>query len=508
MKRNPISLFACLFLILCFACKKMSPDKLTAIDGNTASLLHGVNDADVTIENTFTNPLIPRGADPWVAQKNGEYYFTYTQGSKLVLYKTKAMTELALAVSQDAWIPPQGMPYSKNIWAPELHEIDNKWYIYFAADNGTNANHRMYVVENSAADPTQGTWVLKGKVADSTDQWAIDGTVFKYNGQLYMLWSGGNAGAAPQRIYIAPMSDPWTISGPKVAISSPTYSWEMNGNAINEGPQAITNSGGRLFVTYSGSGYWVDTYCLGLLSLNVNGDPLNPADWVKTANPVFSMNADSGAFGPGHNGFFKSPDGTEDWIIYHARSAAGGGARNARIQKFTWNASGAPDFGAPVKIGSPVPKPSGEPLRKLYKKDNWSIAGFSSEELTNSRLAIRLIDDDPTTPWIARYSAPATNYPDHWIAVDMGDTLCVDGFVFIQKTGDRKIKELQVLAGNDNLNWEDLGTIELLNLYPNKQYFTLPARKQFRYFKLVPKSGLDSQPQPGLAEAGTFVLGD
>jgi len=506
MKKITIRLFTCLCLALCFACKKTNPDKLTSQDAHTFKrALNGSADANFTIE-TFTNPLIPRGADPWVAQKNGMYYFTYTQGGKLVLYKTSAMTELALATAHDAWIPPQGMPYSKNIWAPELHEIDNKWYLYFAADNGTNANHRMYVVENSSNDPTQGTWVFKGKVADSTDQWAIDGTVFNYNGHMYMLWSGGNAGAAPQRIYIARMTNPWTITSTKVVISSPTYSWEMNGSAINEGPQALINPDGRLFIVYSGSGYWVDTYCLGLLSLNENGDPMDSADWVKTPNPVFSMNADSGAFGPGHNGFFKSPDGTEDWIIYHARSAAGGGSRNARIQKFTWNADGTPNFGVPVKIGSPVQKPSGEPVRKMYTKENWSIAGCSSEEPNNSRLAIRLIDNDPSTPWIARYSAPATNYPDHWIAVDMGDTLSVDGLAFIQKDGDRKIKQLQILVSNDNQTWEDLGIMELLNVYPNKQYFNLPARKQFRYFKLVPVSGLDSQPQPGLAEAGAFLL--
>ncbi|MRG44092.1 family 43 glycosylhydrolase [Chitinophaga sp. SYP-B3965] len=490
-----------LCLALLSACqKKISPDL------QRPSLLSVVSPEDVIVESTFTNPLKSSGADPWVSQKNGKYYFTYTQGSKLVLYETTAMSELASAKYDEAWIPPTGMPYSKNLWAPELHEINGKWYIYFAADNGTNANHRMYVVENSSADPMQGTWVMKGKVADSTDQWAIDGTVIEYGGQLYMLWSGGNAGAAPQRIYIAEMSDPWTISGPKVAISSPTYSWEKNGSAINEGPQPIINPNGQLQVVYSGSGYWVDTYCLGLLSLAVNGDPMDPADWVKTSTPVFSMNANSGAYGPGHNGFFKSPDGTEDWLIYHARSTVGGGARNARIQKFTWNVDGSPNFGIPVQINTPVDKPSGEPIRNIYKKDNWSIAGFSSEETNNSRLAIRIIDNNAATPWICRYSSSPTSYPNHWIAVDMQDTLAVDGFVFVQKDGDRKIKEMEVLVGNDNATWESLGTIELVNLYPNKQYFTLPVRKEVRYFKLVPVSGHDSQPQPGMAEVGTFVL--
>lgn len=492
MKTNAIYLLGWLCLVLCSACEKICLDP----------------PADLIVENTFTNPLIPRGADPWVTQKNGKYYFTYTQGSKLVLYETTNLSELALATQHDAWIPGPEAPYSKNLWAPELHEINNKWYFYFAADNGVNANHRMYVVENSSADPMQGEWVFKGKVADTSNQWAIDGTVLKYQGQLYMLWSGGNAGAAPQHIYIAKMSNPWTIEGPKVAIASPTYPWEMNGSAINEGPQALINPNGQVLVTYSASGFWVDTYCLGLLSLNVNGDPMNPADWVKTQQPVFSMEPESGAYGPGHNGFFKSPDGTEDWIIYHARNAPGGGSRNARIQKFTWNADGSPKFGVPTKIGYPVQKPSGEPIRKIYRTDDWSIAGYSSEELTNDRLAIRIIDNNELTVWIARYSISPTNYPDHWITVDMGKTVPVDGFIFVQKSGDRKIKELEVLVSNNNQTWESLGIVTLLDLNPNKQYFNLPARKQFRYFKLVPVSGHDSQAQPGLAEAGTFILAD
>jgi GH43 family beta-xylosidase len=54
---------------------------------------------------------------------------------------------------------------------------------------------------------------------------------------------------------------------------------------------------------------------------------------------------------PGHNGFFKSPNGTEDWIVYHAwPTSAGqgaGGERSARAQKFTWNSDGTPNFGSP-----------------------------------------------------------------------------------------------------------------------------------------------------------------
>jgi len=70
------------------------------------------------------------------------------------------------------------------------------------------------------------------------------------------------------------------------------------------------------------------------------------------------------AHGPGHNGFFKSPDGTEDWIVYHANNSATGGCDmnwTTRAQKFTWNADGTPNFGTPIALGAQLPVPSGEP---------------------------------------------------------------------------------------------------------------------------------------------------
>ncbi len=495
MKKTMIKLGCVLALLSAVSCEKMGD-------------FNSVNPQEqVTLEDSFVNPILPRGADPWVTQKNGKYYFTYTQGSKLVLYETDRISELALAKSHDAWIPPSGTAYSKNLWAPELHEINGKWYIYFSADNGSNANHRMYVVENSNANPMEGDWVFKGKVGDSSNQWAIDGSILHHEGQMYMLWSGGNAGAPPQNIYIARMSNPWTIVGEKVSIATPTYPWEKFGNPINEGPQILHNPAGEVVVVYSGSGYWVDNYCLGLLRLANGGDPMNPADWTKKSEPVFSMLAESGAYGPGHNGFFQSPDGSEDWIIYHARSMPNGGdnnGRNARIQAFDWLADGTPNFGVPAKIGQATKRPSGERLREIYKKENWSVLGYSSEELVNTRLADRLIDNDLSSYWITRYSSSPTNYPDHWISIDMQQSLDVDGFVIVQKNGDRKVKTLDIEMSTDNQSWVSLGEFELQNIEGRTQYLPLANRTVFRYFKLIPKSGHDNQQQPGLAEAGTF----
>ncbi|MGX5689085.1 glycoside hydrolase family 43 protein [Arcticibacter tournemirensis] len=311
---------------------------------------------------TFTNPLLS-GADPWIIKSEGTYYYTYTQGGSIVVYLTEKVSELGKASPVTLWRPASGTSYSKNLWAPELHKINGKWYVYFAADNGTNANHRMYVIENTSADPVQGSWSFKGKIADPTDQWAIDGTILEHNNQMYMIWSGGIAGGAPQNLYIAKMSNPWTIDGERALISSPEYTWEKYGSAINEGPEILKNSQGDVFLIYSGSGYWVDNYCLGVLKLKPGGDPMLRSDWVKTSSPVFAQNPAAGAYGTGHNAFFKSRDGKEDWIIYHARSLPNGAennGRNVRIQKFTWNTDGTPNFGEPVKIGQDIKVPSGE----------------------------------------------------------------------------------------------------------------------------------------------------
>jgi GH43 family beta-xylosidase len=314
---------------------------------------------------TFANPLLPNGPDPWIIQKDTNYYYTHTLGNRITLWKTSKVSELRTASSKTIWSPPATGPGSKNIWAPEFHFINNKWYAYYAADDGNNANHRMYVLENTSADPWQGSWQEKGKIADASNKWAIDGTVFEYNGQQYFIWSGWEGEVdVKQNLYIAKMSNPWTIEGDRVMISAPTYDWETIGAPdVNEGPAILKNKTGKIFLTYSASGCWNDDYALGILALKDNGNPLMSSDWTKTPTPVFTKNPGGSVYAPGHNSFFKSKDGTEEWILYHANSSPGqgcGDTRNPRAQKFTWNADGTPNFGQPVATGLAIKKPSGE----------------------------------------------------------------------------------------------------------------------------------------------------
>jgi GH43 family beta-xylosidase len=320
---------------------------------------------------TFTNPLLPSGADPWSIFKDGYYYYTNTLGNRIDIWKTKSLADLKTAERKTIWTPPQGTSYSKEIWAPEIHFIQGKWYVYFAADDGKNDNHRLYVLENASANPLEGQWVFKGKISDSSDKWAIDGSVFEHKRQLYIVWSGWEGDTnGRQDLYIAKLKNPWTIEGNRVRISLPEHDWERHGDLndpnnpphvdVNEGPQLLTHQD-KLFIVYSASGCWTDFYALGLLTASANSNLMDASSWKKSSQPIFKESPKNKVFAPGHNSFFKSPDGKEDWILYHANSEPGQGCgnhRSPRAQKFTWSAEGTPNFGEPVKEGIELQVPS------------------------------------------------------------------------------------------------------------------------------------------------------
>ncbi|UOQ71977.1 glycoside hydrolase family 43 protein [Hymenobacter cellulosilyticus] len=318
-----------------------------------------------TTTTTFTNPLLTVGPDPWVIRRGDVYYYMHTTGNNLTIRKTAKMSELGSAVSTVVWTPQQTGVNQRDIWAPELHFLDGKWYIYYSADPLCCDGHRINVLENASADPTTGTWVDKGRIAvPGQDLWAIDGTVLEQNGKRYLLWSGHEvASSQVQRLYIAEMSNPWTLVGPRVELSRPEYSWEQNGTpAVNEGPQVLKH-GDKTFIIYSASHCSTDDYALGMLTASATADPMKLTAWTKSATPVFVKNPAGRAFGPGHNSFFQSKDGTEDWILYHANPQPGQGCgdnRSPRMQKFTWNADGTPAFGTPVATATALPKPAGE----------------------------------------------------------------------------------------------------------------------------------------------------
>lgn len=331
---------------------------------------------------TFSNPLLDGGGDPWATFHDGLYYYMHTLGNRIDLWVTDDITDLRHARRKTIWTPAEPEKF-RHIWAPEIHRIGGKWYVYFTADDGNTDNHRMYVLENPGSDPMEGTFSVKGRiVTDPADNWAIDGSVFEHRGALYMVWSGWKTqrvSTETQCIYIARMENPWTQASERVLISEPEYDWErrcVNDDGtrlghivyVNEGPQPLASpSGGHIHIAYSASGVWTAYYCLGLLTARADADLLDPRSWSKSPQPILQQSPADSVFCTGHNSFFPSPDGTETYILYHARSVPAtrgpGSGRSPRAQKIAW-ADDYPVVGRPQPLSAVLPKPSGTPLRK------------------------------------------------------------------------------------------------------------------------------------------------
>jgi GH43 family beta-xylosidase len=352
------------------------------------ALLTFVHGQDSAMQpGTLTNPLnVNNGADPWLTYYEGNYYLATTTGaSNWIMRMSPTLAGLKTAEPVQIYLETDPARCC-NFWAPEFHLLDGPnglhWYFYYTAGTAdTLDNQHSHVLESVGTDP-MGPYTYKGRLLDSNNTWSIDGSILAINDSLYFLSSAFYNDI--QSMFIAPMSNPWTLSGERVLLSTPEYDWEMSGVPVNEGPVALFHDD-DLFIIYSASNCWTPDYKLGMLTYN-GGDPLNIDSWIKNPEPVFERSDENGVFGPGHNGFFRSPDGTEDWIVYHANTSASGGCdsgRTTRVQEFTWNEDGTPNFGVPAPTGVAIDAPSGDtgvdPMPELTAIETTRLRSFAIE---------------------------------------------------------------------------------------------------------------------------------
>lgn len=313
------------------------------------------------LKSKYPNPLIENRADPHVFKHtDGYYYFTGSvpEYDRIILRRAKTIEGLATAEEKVIWRKHDSGEMSQHIWAPEIHYIDGKWYIYFAASKADNIwAIRQYALECADADPMTGIWTEKGKITMNFEEFTLDATTFEHKGERYLAWAQKVSGIS--NIYIAKMKNPWTISGTQVLIATPEYGWETQLYSVCEGPQVIKRNG-KIFITYSASGT-DHRYCLGLLTASEDSDLLDPKSWVKTPYPIFMSNPEASEYGPGHNGFAVEEDGS-DVLVYHARpykDIVGDPLydinRHTRVQRMFWHGDGSPNLVVPgYKFDTPI----------------------------------------------------------------------------------------------------------------------------------------------------------
>lgn len=330
---------------------------LSLIAAASAALWLSATGTAVPVANaagcSLHNPIVASGADPSVWYGNGLYYLVQSDGAASInLRASSTMAGLGSASPRTIWRAPAGTDHSAQTWAPEIENLNGQWVIYYAADDGNNNNHRIFAIKANSSDP-MGSWSFIGKIADSTNQWAIDPTVFYYNTAWWMLWSGtptGNGGNAPQQIYIAHMSDPFHIDQDyRRLIANPDQSWETSVAAIEEGPEAWIHNG-KLTIVYNANASWTDSYALGELVYN-GGDMTTYQSYTKRG-PVFK--SANGVYGPGGESIPVPGSNGVTWNIYHGDTSSGAGWNGRKIfaQPMSWNTDNTPNFGAPTGLSS------------------------------------------------------------------------------------------------------------------------------------------------------------
>ncbi|MDG4794267.1 family 43 glycosylhydrolase [Micromonospora sp. WMMD1082] len=322
---------------------------------------------------SFQNPIVgtPNSADPWLGYHNGNYYYTATTWTGNIFIR-RASTLGGLRTAPETRVFTMSQPNAtSNMWAPSMHLLNGpngqRWYLYYSAGpSACCSGQRQHVLESAGTDP-MGPYTYRGQLnLMPNNGWSIDGSVMTVSGVNYFVFSAFNNNSGfdnggLQSLYITRLTNPWTPAALGTLISEPTLSWERQGNPVNEGPYVLQR-GGRTFLTYSASYCGTPDYKVGALELT-GANPLSRSSWTKLANPLFQRNDANGVYGPAHHSFFTSPDGTEDWIVYHANSSSSQGCgttRTSRAQRISWNPDGTPHLGVPVSTSTVLAGPSGE----------------------------------------------------------------------------------------------------------------------------------------------------
>jgi GH43 family beta-xylosidase len=305
------------------------------------------------------NPLVRQRADSQIFRhEDGLYYMAASvpEYDRIAIRRAPTIAGLATAEEAIVWRRPTQGRMAGHIWAPELHHMDGRWYIYFAAGDSDDVFRiRTYVLE-TARDPFEPGWQALGKLRTPWDTFTLDSTVFTHRGTRYLFWAQHEPGIATNsNLYVAPLATPTTLARAPARLTVPTLPWEIQGFKVAEGP-ALLNRNGRLFLTYSASA--TDArYGMGMLTADENADIMSPASWTKSPTPVFASSPVTSVYGPGHNSFTVDELG-RDVLVYHGRDYAKivgdplyDPNRHTRIQRIYYRADGTPDFGIPVGNG-------------------------------------------------------------------------------------------------------------------------------------------------------------
>lgn len=297
--------------------------------------VHTVTGTLTSMQEGYANPFIEERADPYIVEgENGYYYFTASYpayGSvdkgydRIVLRCSQSIEGLARAEEKTIWKAHSSGIMAKHIWAPEMHKIGGKWYIFFAAGASSDIwAIRPYVLRCEGDNPYLDPWTECGQMQASAGDdssftsFSLDMTYFECGGKHYVIWAEIKGDSSLFMAEIDP-SEPWKLTSAPILLTKPEYDWELVNHRVNEGP-AVLKTENKVYVYFSASGTGSE-YCVGRMEADIGSDLMNIKNWKKLDKPVLSTADLVGESGPGHNCFVKDTNG-DTLFVYHARPAS------------------------------------------------------------------------------------------------------------------------------------------------------------------------------------------
>lgn len=100
----------------------------------------------------WTNPIRnPGGSDPFVVYTGGYYYLLTTTWTDVEIARATTVAGLQTATKKSVYSTSTASRCC-NVWAPEVHYLGGKWYIYYTAGETTDLDgQRLHVLTGMAS---------------------------------------------------------------------------------------------------------------------------------------------------------------------------------------------------------------------------------------------------------------------------------------------------------------------------------------------------------------------
>ena len=326
----------------------------TTADTGTETTLTEVKNSMLRPGMFYQNPLTDSAADPMIIEHDGTYYL-YSTGNKTLSVRTSknllswtSQSEPIFSVTDTTWAV-------KYLWAPEVHEYNGKFYLFYCAKDKDDIFH----VDIAVCDTPNGKFKpLQDKPLLAPDYSVIDVSFFEDDdGRTYLFYSKDcstnkiDGKRVSQSYGIEVSNDLMTLIGEPVLCATPTYKWELkSGNTLwNEGP-VVFKRDGRYYLLYSANYYQSEHYSVGYaVSDTVLGLYEKPED-----SRILYGNGET-ITGSGHCTLLYIGD--EIYLTYHSHTVPPNtdGGRSLYIDQLMFEEDGTPYVNGPTNTKMPLP---------------------------------------------------------------------------------------------------------------------------------------------------------